>query len=413
MLVGDIIVESRELMPDIPQTLVPPIINGVIPYNDPNGTIQSPTTLYLKLTQINNWGESLPSLELPVIIAAGQNAFSITPLSLQGGNTSFRLYIGLAPGQQIFWVPLLGNGPFNILSAFGTNGGSPPTRSSAFLPDTDGRFASASTWYRWLNSALNTAAYVCKGIPDTSGIQMLRGQGFYTMPGIWEKLENMWFDGYPLAADARGGGFYRNVLTGISFIIILQTNSDRQIIEIQPQPSRAGGVTTLSAPAGINDSQLALTSTAPIGLALGMVQVGTEICSYGNIGFPGLIGVARGLGGTQQQAWPAGTVVTELNFRFGGLRLNQQVQYLPGQSLVSLQVPPGWRPALVDYILGKAREGERKGPEAKEYLQKFTSFLKDYMQGTRQTAGPRQLGSVTPAGDGYPSASSGGRIIVP
>lgn len=400
-------------MPDIPQVMGPPtigIFTSTVGGGIPSGNY------FLKLTSINPWGETLASAELPVTLAPGNGTFNISFTNPPGGSNNYRLYIGSTSGGQNQWIafsdPLL-TGTIVITSLTNANAGTPPTRSSAFLPDTDGRFTSAGTLYRWLNSALNTAAYVCKGIPDTSGIQMVSGQGFYTLPGIWEKVENMWFDGYPLAADARGGMFYRNVLSGISFVITLQTNSDRQVIEVQPQPNRTGGNTTLSANAGINDSQLSLTSSASIGLSLGLLLVGTEVVSYGNLGGPGVIGVARGLGGTQQQAWPAGTPVIELNFRFGGLRLNQQIQYTPGQSLVSLQVPPGWRPALVDYILGKYREGERKGPEAKEYLQKFKSFLADYVMGTRQTAGPRQLGSVTPAGDGFPSASSGGRIIIP
>jgi hypothetical protein len=81
--------------------------------------------------------------------------------------------------------------------------------------------------------------------------------------------------------------------------------------------------------------------------------------------------------------------------------------------MVSLQVPPGWKMALQDYIVSRFRGAERNFAAEKDGIQKFTSFLKDYVRGTRQTAGPRQLGMSTPAGDGYPSASSGGRIIVP
>lgn len=237
------------------------------------------------------------------------------------------------------------------------------------------------------------------------------------MPGIWDKLENCWYDGFPVAFDARGGAFYRNVLSGITFICILQTNADRQIVELQPQPSRSGGNTTLSAPIGLTDTSIPLASIAQIGLALGMIQLGVppnhEIISYGSLSGGSLRGCSRGLGGTQQQAWVAGTVVKELNFRFGGLRLNQQVQYAPGQALTSLQVPPGWSPALVDYLIGRFREAEQNPQGKGESIKAFTSFLKDYTRGTKQTAGPRQVGGSTPAGDGYPSASSGGRLIIP
>ena len=234
------------------------------------------------------------------------------------------------------------------------------------------------------------------------------------MPGIWDKLENFWYDGFPVAFDARSGAFYRNKLSGIVFIAILQMNADRQMLELQPQPSRTGGNDTLSLPIGLTDSTIPLTGQAgSFGLSLGMALIGTEIVSYGTITAPGLTGVARGLGGTQQKAWPAGTAVIELNFRFGGLRLASQTQYSVGQSLTSLQVPPAWQPALVDYLIARFREGEQNNQGKGESIKSFTSFLKDYSRGTKQTAGPRQVGSSTPAGDGYPSASSGGRIIVP
>lgn len=398
-------------MPDLPRTLPPPtgLAAGVVAAG---GSTLPAGTYTVVFTFTNQWGETLASTAVTGLVVAGAQGIQVTaPLfNTNPSATGCRAYFALT-GQPYVQFQASAAIPFTISSP-GTPG-TPPIRNTSFYPDSDGPFLSAYSLYDWLNDALTVASYVCSGIPDTSGIQMVSGQGFYTMPGIWDKLEDVWYDGFPVGLDARSGAFYRNVLSGITFIAILQVNADRQILELQPQPSRSGGVTTLSAPITISDTTIPLTSVAVIGLPLGMAQIGTEIISYGTISGNSLIGCSRGLGGTQQSAWAGGTVVTELNFRFGGLRLNQQTRYAPGMSGITLQVPPGWKPALVDYLVGKFREGEQNPQSAGESLKKFTSFLKDHVRGTKQTAGPRQVGMASSAGDGYPSASSGGRIIIP
>lgn len=409
MLVGDVITSARVLVSDLPRATPSPTGLAVGPTL---ATSTLPSGTYnVVFTFTNPWGETLPTAPQSVVITPG-NAIQVTaPLFSNFPNaTGCRAYFALQ-GQPYVQYKAGTSLPL-IISAPGSPG-SPPTRNTSFFPDSDGPLVSAWTIFDWLNDALLTASLVCKGIPDMSGLQLVSTQGMYVMPGMWDKFENCWYDGFPVAFDARSGAFYRNTLSGITFVAILQTNSDRQIMEFQPQPSRSGGNTTLSADIGITDTSIPLTSTGAIGLPLGMLQIGTETISYSNLNGGAAQGCVRGMGGTQQAAWPMGTPVKELNFRFGGLRLNQQIRYQPGDSGVTLQVPPGFKQPLVDYLLSKFKEGTQDDQGAGRSLQKFTSFLKDYVKGTKQTAGPRQVGAVTPAGDGYPSASSGGRIIVP
>lgn len=411
MLVGDVITSARVLMPDLPRATPSP--TGLAASGVPiSGSTLPAGTYNLCFTFVNQWGETLATPILTGVVVGSPQGINVTaPVFANFPNAiGCRVYFALQ-GQPFVQYQFSSVIPFNI----STPGlpGSPPTRNTSFFPDSDGPMISAWTIYDWLNDALLTASLVCKGIPDFSGIQMVSGQGMYVMPGTWDKLENCWYDGFPVAFDARSGAFYRNTLSGITFIAILQTNSDRQILELQPQPSRSGGITTLSANVGLTDTTIPLTAIGNFGLSLGMAQIGTEILSYSSMSGNALQGCSRGVGGTQQSAWPSGTVVNELNFRFGGLRLNQQVKYRPGDSGITLQVPPGFKPALIDYLLSKSKEGSQDQQGAGQSLQKFTAFLKDYVKGTKQTAGPRQVGAVTPAGDGYPSASSGGRIIVP
>lgn len=411
MLVGDPLIAARALMPDLPRTLPAPtgLATAVVAAG---GSTLPAGTYSVIFTFTNIWGETLPSIAVTGLVVGVNQGIQVTaPLfNTNPAATGCRVYFALTNQPYVQYksasaLPL-------TISTPGLPG-TPPTRNTSFYPDSDGPFLSAYTLYDWLNDGLTVASYVCQGIPDMSGVQMISGNGMYIMPGMWDKLENIWYDGYPVAFDARSGAFYRNTLSGITFIGILQMNSDRQVLELQPQPSRSGGTTTLSAPIGLTDTIIPLTAIAQIGLSLGMAQIGTEIISYSSISGGNLIGCIRGMGGTQQSAWPGGTVVRELNFRFGGLRLSQQVRYQPGDSGITLQVPPGWKPAIVDYLVGKFREAEQNNQGAGESLKKFTSFVKDYTRGTKQVAGPRQVGVVTAAGDGYPSASSGGRIIVP
>lgn len=411
MLVGDIIIPARALMTDMPRTIPGPAGLTVAVVAAPGSTL--PVGIYtVQCTFVNNWGETLGSNIVNLVNIGPNQGIQVTAPTFATNPTAtgIRVYYALTgqPFSQFIQSSVI---PFTI-SSLGLPG-TVPTRNTSFYPDSDGAFVSAYTLYDWLNDALTTASLICKGIPDVSGIQMLSGQGFYTMPGIWDKLESCWYDGFPVAFDARSGAFYRNVLSGITFIGILQTSSDRQILELQPQPSRQGGTTTLSAPLGIADTAISITDTSQIGLPLGMLLIGTEVISYGTLSGNQAIGCSRGLGGTQQSAWPAGTAVTELNFRFGGLRLSQQVRYKPGDSLITLQVPPGWKQPLVYYLGSRFSDAENDMDGGEKSLKRFVSFLKEYNLGTKQTAGPRQVGGATTAGDGYPTASSGGRVIIP
>ena len=411
MLVGDILISARTLMPDLPRSLPVPTTPTAAVVASIGSTLPA-GTYTIVFTWTNQWGETQASTAVGGLVVGVNQGIQVTApaFTTNPSATGCRAYFAFT-GQPYVQYQAASALPFTI----STPGlpGTPPTRNTSFYPDSDGAMVSAYTLYDWLNEALTVASLVCKGIPDITGIQMLIGTGSYILPGMWDKFENCWYDGFPVAFDARSGAFYRNVLSGITFIGILQTNSDRQVLELQPQPSRSGGTTTLSGAVGITDTTIPLTAISQIGLALGLVQVGTEIISYSTLSGGNLVGCIRGLGGTQQSAWPMGTTVNELNFRFGGLRLSQQIRYVPGNSGITLQVPPGWKPALVDYLVSKFREGEQNAQGADSSLKKFTAFLKDYVRGTKQTAGPRQVGMVTQAGDGYPSASSGGRIIVP
>jgi len=426
MLIGDIIVGVRAILTDMPQVLPPPHLILLQPTSEPgNGSVGvGPYSVVATFT--TPWGETAASNELIGTLVSPNNTLI---LQVNDSNdyegdfpivTGINIYVGKAAGGETIKFTYTGGYPGEIITISVATGNptyqAPPNKSSAYLPDTNGRFCDAYAMYRTLNEALTICSVVAGGIPDVSGIQMFEGQGFYTMPGIWDRLENSWFDGYPVGFDSRSGAFYRNVLSGITFIGILQQSGLVQQLELQPQPNRTGGNTITTAVTGIGDTAVSINDTSQFGLSLGMFQMGTEICSYGSISGGQLIGVARGLGGTSQQNWPVNTPIIELNFRFGGLRLidyQSTSQYQVGQALSTLNVPPIWIRPIQDYMVSRQNESRANPQEAARKLKDMVSFIKDYAGGRKVVAGPRQVGGMTPAGDGYPSASSGGRIIVP
>ncbi len=159
--VGDLIMNVRSLGPDNPTlTLGIPTASAATPGSPVGGTL--PVGAYFfRVTQLNAWGESLASVEQPVTIGGGQTGFTVT-VTPDIGATTVRVYLGTVAGSENRYQLFTGitAGAANVLSFtnVGVVVGQPPVNSSAFIPDSDGSFVSASTMYRWLNDALKAAA---------------------------------------------------------------------------------------------------------------------------------------------------------------------------------------------------------------------------------------------------------------
>jgi hypothetical protein len=121
----------------------------------------------------------------------------------------------------------------------------------------------------------------------------------------------------------------------------------------------------------------------------GMVQIGSEICAY-NSTIGGLQGLVRGLGGTAPAAWPAGTVVKELNAFFKGRRV-WNVQYTPGQSSLNLPLPAGWDGILNHFLMSKYYETERDAQNAARAMKEFQTDIQAYVRMNRSIV-PHQAG---------------------
>src|SRR5437879_7485200 len=114
--------------------------------------------------------------------------------------------------------------------------------------------------------------------------------------------------------------------------------SDKQVIEVFPQPDRNAGATTTTANMTATDTAVAVTNPGAFLLAFGFAQIGTEVVAYSSNTLGGLI---RGLGSTVAQAWPSGTTVTELSLFWCGKRIFQPQKYAPGQALTVLKYQKG------------------------------------------------------------------------
>jgi len=379
------------------------------------GSTLTPGTYWVVVTVRNSFGETLPGVEQEVSVGAGQG-IQIS-CQLYAGLVAIRCYITFpngGSGNEILYFdssnPLVNN---FVISSLAFVQGIPPTRSTAYLPDSDGQAVGAFAIYRWLNQALAWAAAKNRGgLPDFGAVGTVSGQPIYNMTGYWKKIDSAWYDGYPLGLLAKTNVFRRNPVTGYAGMLEIFQASDRLIVELWPQPSRTSNQSTLAIAMQATDTTATLTSAASYVLGFGMTQIGSEVVNYASIQGNQLLGLTRGMGGTVPSAWGTGTPATELNLQIAGYRVPST--YSVGQSFTTLYLPPGWDEALISYMLYRFRSAEQDDAAAKRYLQEATQKMSD-LSANRIIAGPRQ---ITPYGGQGPEIAAGlgspfGGVIIP
>lgn len=410
----------RELATDLPQTYQGLGMSSV--------TAVATTTLlnwplgtwYIVCTLVTPWGETLASNELPVTVTAAGQALQIQ-IGFPSDDTHItgvKVYLGSVSAGQNQYVLI----PVSALLAQGiflVPGGpfipaTPPNRNTAYLPDTDGMALGASAVFRWFNEGLRAAAnFNGGGLPDFGAVGTISGQPLYSMNGWWKRVDNAWYDGYPLYLGRKNDVFRRSNVPGVVGTLGVFQASDRLICEVWPQPSRTSAQTALAYDMGATDPVAFVTSTAQFVLGFGLAMIGTEIVEFSGLGPSGqLLGLTRGLNGTIPSSQLAGTLVTELNLMISGFRVPST--YAVGSSMSTLNLPPGWEDALKDYLLYRYREAEQDRSSAKDLLQQFNDKMQT-VRVNRIIAGPRQVqanagrGAETMAGLGSPF----GGVIVP
>lgn len=431
--VGELIMSLRESAPDLPIQTYPAPPAPLVELTDVNpiGGV-NPGTYYCQHTLVFPWGESLPSPETTFTVPIGNNEVYLALGGAQPGMLGFRLYVGTGLGAEntfIFfpYTPAVGYPPAyssHVFRGYPIQFGAPPTRNTAYVPDTDGRMLSASRVFGWLNDGLGLAGQITGGLPNFSGVTSVVGQPWYVIEGNWRKIDGAWYNGYPVFFGRRTDVFRKNSVTGISAAICVDMYTDRVIIELWPQPSANGGNSGLVNAIGPTDTTATIGSFGnSFQTSFGFVRIGPdsitdadpnvfEIVSVQSYNLNQLTGMIRGWGGTRPRAWNAGTPVSELNGCLSGLIIPST--YHPGDSSTTLYLPPGWSSGLHKYMLSRFREAERRRQEAKSLLDEFTATMQN-LRTTRQYAGPIQIQANTGRGsEVYPGLGGPfGGVIVP
>ena len=397
-LVGDVLMALREMAADPPMSLPPPSNVTVIP--SPAGAL----SIWFTVTQLTPWGESAPSTEVVVITGAIGSTFTVA------GNCSFmataiRVYFTLGgAGQEDRYVsypaPAGGQGAFSIpftLSDPGITPGFDPTRSSAWLPDTDGTALSAAALYRWIDESLDYICGLTDGIRDVTGIPSTAGQAQYQLISNWRKIDNQWYDGWPMTMGNKSDIFRHSNVTGISGTGVLNQDSVVQQVEFYPQSSRTSGTGVLSAPLSATATAIPYTVGATgwvLGFGLALIgpypadPSAAELVYYSGNASNQLAPVTRGMGGTFATAWPAGTSICECNLYLTGLRY--PTHYTQGQANSQLGLPPAWIDALKDCLEARFR-GAEQDIEAQSALLKQVQEKCLNIKGNRQMMMRRQV----------------------
>jgi len=407
-LVGDAIINARQVVPDMPQVL--PATTAVVAVVAAIGSTLPAGTYACVVTQRNQWGETIASGETTGLVVGANQGIQVTS-ALQPGATTIRAYLTLLGGaagtEQQFIESTIS--PFTISTPLPSSG-VPPVLSRAWLPDTDGNLISCTAIYGWVNDGLKIISQETGGLLDYCGVPSVLGQLLYLLPGTWKEITTVWYDGYMMLGGDRGSFFRRNTVT--SAVLARATISiadNRNIIEIFPQPARTAASTTLAAPMLATDTSAVLTAAAGFALPFGFVQVDNEIMAYAGIVGNTLTGLIRGLGGSAAVAHSNAAPTSELNIAFSGKR-QMAPAYVPGQSMSTLPTPSGWEELLFQYVAGRAKLVEHDAATVGAFMKSMRDEIREWGKTNRGIVRRRQVG-----GDAgvltYGNTPAGGLII--
>lgn len=381
------------------------------------GGVVPPNTYFIVVTAINQWGETTASNEISVVVGGGQNAIQLAFNGPLGHIGSFKMYYGFGAGGEGGWVPftyLGGTATITSLNPSGSSfslGGIPPSRNTAYLPDTDGDAVSAYTMFRWINDALKLGSLVCGGLLDYAGVGSVSGAPQYIVPGLWKKIASMWYDGYPLSMDDNGNYFRRNAITAsVLSSVAISTFNNQMMFELWPQPSRSAALTTLANDLQIGQLTANLVDASGFLLTNGFAKIGTEIVSYSGLAGNVLSNLQRALGGTTAVLQPAGSIVQELNLFWSGWR-EYQPNFQPGSSLQTVPVPVGWETILFEYGLSRMKLAEQNVGDYSKLNDSCKKNFSDWLRQNRVVVGPRQIGDQTSGLEVLPNL--GGGWVIP
>lgn len=384
-VVGDLIMGFRSQATDLPQLYPPP--TGTPTAVDGGAASIPAGNYYIVFTILTAWGETTVSPEFLLTLGVGLHSIVVTlPTTLPNGATAFRVYLGTTPGGENQYIQTTGT-TVTFTDLISNVVATPPSRNRAWLPDTDGYQLSAQSAFQWLTEAMEQAASICGGVPDITGIPTVNQQMSYVVSGQWNKLTNAFFDGYPVGFPSKNDVFRRTNNPGIVGSLLVNVVADRLIVECYPPANRTSGSTTTTATMTAASTSVTLAASNFV-LGFGLASIGSEIVYYDSNASGVLSGLVRGIGGTRPVAHGSGETVQELNLYLAGMSVPRA--YVPGDSAITLQLPPGWSPLLQKFMLSKFRSAERNTQEATSLLQEFQQGF-DRIASSKQILGPVQI----------------------
>ena len=418
-LTGDLIQGFRELAPDPSQTLQPPTFTASVdltghppPGGSSNFAFPNGTTIYVKATQLTPWGETASLAEQAVTNNTGD--FNITVVVQTSAlATAARAYWGINPGQEDSFIevaaPVAGGysitvnlnpATMAVQQATGYERALVPTISRAYNPDSDGNVCSAMLVYRWLNDGLKLAGNLTGGIRDVTGVPTTSGQAQYQVVGNWVKFDNQFYKGFSFPGGSKSEIYRHGPVTGLTGIGTCNMSADRQMVELYPQPDSTAALTTMTYGCSATDTGIIITGSTGFQLSFGLAIIGQypptalvgqnscELIYFSAISSSALTKLQRGMGGTQPQAWPAGTGIQECLVYMTGKRFPQL--YQRGQSGFTFTNPPAYEDAIRTYMIHRFRAFEQDTQASQAEFERFR-VLCEAVKNAQQPTGPRRI----------------------
>lgn len=403
--IGYAIISARQAIPDMPQTLPATVAAATVA--GASGSTLAAGTYAVKVTQFNSYGETIPAGETTGLVVGANQGIQVTS-PLQPGASKIRVYLTLPNGSEGTEQQYIesATSPFTI-STPPTNTGVPPQRNRAWLPDTDGEFVSATAMYGWVNDALKIISREAGGLTDYCGIQSVINNPLYYIPGEWNQITDIWYDGYWLMGGERRNYWRRNTITSsILSSATISGNNNQQLLELYPQPARTAFSTTLAANLAANATTLQVASSSGFVLPFGFLQVDNEFCAYGAINGNNFTSLIRGLGGSGAVAHNMNAPVLELNVFWNGKR-QIFTQFVPGMAETLLPIPNAWDIMVSKYCVARARDVELDGNAAEQQQKYISAQVKDWMRQNKGVVKPRQMGPPSQPGIYYGDIAGG------
>lgn len=358
-------------------------------------------TVYIVQTWFTPWGETTPSPETFIKLAAPNGTILVSNIAPPGA-VKMRVYFGIASGvepqyQEVDFLKynILPGQPVavTLASSLTSSASIPPRKPSAYLADSDGNFVSSSTSFSWLNQALRKMVVQLGGIRDISGVAWPSQAAWAVLQNRWTEIENLWWQGWWQVVGEQYGTWLNSPIQSVPGYFTQWSNAGKDIIGLWPQPGQGPASSTLSAPVGLTDQTISVVSSFAF-VEPGLIQIDDELIlvSAPNSTQTGFVGCLRGIGGSVPATHNTGAAVTQLIAMFTGSRLAPD--FWPGMSYALLQLPAGWDVPLDRFLLARFREKEQDTQAAAVLDKEFTAAVEALRSSKDAVPKNRQIGDA-------------------